>query len=110
MESGCLTPLLYLRKTMKGTCKFFVAVWGLFAAALLPGLATGQILDPVNWDIALYPSASEIEGEFDLVFHAEVDPCWHIYSQFLESQDGPLPTWIDISLPTGVDSIRHARL
>lgn len=109
MESGCLTPLLYLRKTMKGTCKFFVAVWGLFAAALLPGLATGQILDPVNWDIALYPSASEIEGEFDLVFHAEVDPCWHIYSQFLESQDGPLPTWIDISLPTGVDSIRHAR-
>ena len=104
-----LRRMRYLRDIMKATCNFWTTVWTLALALVTPAAVSGQILDPVTWDIALYPSASAEDGQFDLVFHAEVEPCWHIYSQFLESQDGPLPTWIDISLPEGVDSLGHAR-
>lgn len=99
----------YLRDIMKETCNFFVAVWAVVLTVLAPATSSGQILDPVSWDIALYPSVSGEANAYDLVFHAEVEPCWHIYSQFLESQDGPLPTWIDITLPAGMDSVGHAR-
>jgi thiol:disulfide interchange protein DsbD len=99
----------YLRDIMKEICKFWAAAAAFAVSVFAPAALSGQILDPVSFDIALYPSATEEVGAYDLVFHAEVEPCWHIYSQFLESQDGPLPTWIDITLPEGVDSVGHAR-
>ncbi|MDG2209178.1 MAG: protein-disulfide reductase DsbD family protein, partial [Flavobacteriales bacterium] len=68
---------------------------------------SGQILDPVVWDIGLYET--ETPGELDLVFHASVEPCWHIYSQFLDNPDGPLPTWFEMTLPADADSIGHVQ-
>ena len=51
----------------------------LFFALL--GLATGlhaQILEPVKWSF----DQEKISGnEFELIFKAEIDPTWHLYSQ-----------------------------
>ena len=34
----------------------------------------------------------QMKGKSKLFYHASLDPCWHIYSQFLGSDDGPIAT------------------
>ena len=48
-----------------------------------------QIHDPVVWDFAAYDNG---DGTIDLDFHAEIEAGWHVYSQFLDPFDGPIPT------------------
>ncbi len=49
----------------------------------------GQILNPVKWEF----SQKQISAnEFDLIFTAKIDEGWTVYSQFLESEDGPVRT------------------
>ena len=49
-----------------------------------------QILNPVKWELSVVP----VEPlEYELVFTADIDKNWAIYSQFLE-EGGPLPTVI----------------
>ena len=59
-----------------------------------------QIEDPVTWDVNLYPSAEE--GLHDLVIHATVDSCWHIYSQDNDPNNGPVPTMFEFEWPQGI--------
>ena len=66
-------------------------------------LAWGQIEDPVTWNVALYPS--EETGLHDLVVHASVDACWHIYSQDNDPNEGPVPTMFELDLPSGVQAL-----
>ncbi len=51
--------------------------------------AEAQIHDPVAWDFALYDNG---DGTLDLDFHATIEEGWHVYSQFLNPFDGPIPT------------------
>ena len=74
-----------------------LAALAFLVAALVP--AWGQIEDPVTWEFSLHPS--ETAGMHDVVFHASVDTCWHIYSQHLDDPNGPLPTWFSVELPQG---------
>jgi thiol:disulfide interchange protein DsbD len=67
--------------------------------ALTSCLLFGQIEDPVTWDFNLYPS--EQDGLHDLVIHATVDTCWHIYSQGNDPNDGPVPTEFGFDWPEG---------
>jgi len=67
--------------------------------ALTSCLLFGQIEDPVTWDFNLYPS--EQDGLHDLVIHATVDTCWHIYSQDNDPNDGPVPTEFGFDWPEG---------
>ncbi len=51
-----------------------------------------QVEHPVRWAY----TANAVEGEesvFDLVFTADIDPGWYLYSQHLDD-DGPIPTAI----------------
>jgi len=59
-----------------------------------------QIEDPVTWDVNLYPSAEE--ALHDLVIHATVDSCWHIYSQDNDPNNGPVPTMFEFEWPQGI--------
>mgnify|MGYP002830272542 CR=1 FL=1 len=59
-----------------------------------------QIEDPVTWDVNLYPSTEE--GLHDLVIHATVDSCWHIYSQDNDPNNGPVPTMFEFEWPQGI--------
>jgi len=54
------------------------------------GLTTNaQILDPVKWDHSVNKLS---DTEYELVFKASIDEGWHIYSQNLSRDDGPLAT------------------
>jgi len=47
-----------------------------------------QILDPVSWQ---FQTNQVNQDEYDIVFIADIDDKWAIYSQFVE-EGGPLPT------------------
>ena len=47
------------------------------------------IFEPVKW---AWESKDVGNGEYDLVFTATIGEGWSVYSQYLESDDGPVPT------------------
>lgn len=47
-----------------------------------------QILEPVKWS---YESKKVSDQEYELIFTADIDENWAVYSQFI-SDDGPIPT------------------
>ncbi|MCC6253190.1 MAG: thioredoxin family protein [Bacteroidia bacterium] len=56
---------------------------------LLSKLSVGQILKPVKWSF----SVNRINDcEAELIFKAKIDKGFHVYSQFLGSDDGPVAT------------------
>lgn len=64
--------------------------WSLTLFALFISVFSwGQLKDPVKWSTS-YKQVSATE--FDLIFTADIEDGWTVYSQFLESQDGPVPT------------------
>lgn len=62
----------------------------LFFLLFAYGFSTSaQILTPVSWQTS-YQQINDTE--FDLIFTATIDDGWVIYSQYLEGDDGPIPT------------------
>lgn len=60
-----------------------------------------QFPTPVSWS-AEWKAVSD--NEFDLIFTAEIDPGWNIYSQYLESEDGPIATQLNFTSPAGLET------
>ncbi len=63
-----------------------------FISYLLLLLATGNVfgqLNPVSWS---FTQVNIGNGEYDLVFTANIQKGWYVYSQYLDSEDGPVPT------------------
>ncbi len=56
---------------------------------LLSFVAIGQIYSPVKWKMDLQPSG---DGEYLFTAKATIDKGWWVYSQHLESEDGPVAT------------------
>lgn len=55
-----------------------------------------QKVEPVKWSF----SATKIAGnEYDIALTANIQKGWFIYSQYLESEDGPVPTSIEFFTP-----------
>ena len=48
-----------------------------------------QIFNPVEWKTDFKQIS---DTEFDLIFTAVIDDGWVVYSQYLESDDGPVAT------------------
>ena len=51
-------------------------------------LGSSQILDPVSWE---FETKKASEEEYYIIFKANIDDTWAVYSQFVE-EGGPLPT------------------
>jgi thiol:disulfide interchange protein len=60
-----------------------------FLIFLSNNLLIGQIYEPVTWTFSVKQTG---EANFDLIAKAEIDDKWHLYSQFLPSDDGPVAT------------------
>jgi thiol:disulfide interchange protein DsbD len=55
----------------------------------LTQLTTAQILTPVKWSF----STKQLDNnQFDLVLSANIEKGWHLYSPYLESDQGPIAT------------------
>ncbi len=61
----------------------------LFALALFATSAVFAQLNPVKWS---YEAKQVADGEYDLIFTANITDGWYVYSQNLPSDDGPIPT------------------
>lgn len=51
------------------------------------------IINPTNWSFTIEKINDRV---YDLVVSASIDKGWHIYAQELESDEGPIPTTIEI--------------
>lgn len=51
--------------------------------------SSAQIFNPVSWE---FSQKQMSEDTWQLTFRAAIDPGWSIYSQYLEGDDGPIPT------------------
>ncbi len=86
-----VVPTIFEHKkipTMTRILTAFISVFILATASIYN--VSAQMEDPISWEINLYEGA--IEGEVEVVYHASLDACWHIYSQFLDTDDGPIAT------------------
>ena len=66
----------------------------LFLTTLLLGIFIGKVQaqDEVKWTF----SAKHVQGdEYDLMFTATIKTGWHVYSQYLPSDEGPVATSIN---------------
>ncbi len=66
------------------TMKYLSSLILLFTAFLL------QAQSPVKWTYEAQCTAAK--GEYNLIFNAEIQEGWTIYSQYLESNEGPVAT------------------
>ena len=66
--------------------KFRTLPLALFALSLATTLAAQK---PLQW---AFTSKDLGNGQYDLIFTANIQDGWATYSQFLESEDGPVPT------------------
>jgi len=74
-----------------------------FAAfCLFATISFAQILTPVSWDFAVEKTG---ENDFVVTYTADIDQGWVIYSQFLESTDGPIPTEFNYEISEGVEMV-----
>jgi len=60
----------------------------LLATFLFSIIASAQILEPVEWE---FESKKISDNEFELIFIANIDEYWAVYSQFVDD-GGPIPT------------------
>jgi len=65
----------------------FLSFFVLFFGSCLT--LSAQILEPVKWETSHQYLGDD---EYELVFTAKIDDGWKIYSQYLESDDGPIRT------------------
>ena len=66
-------------------------VLGLICGFLMVTLASVAQVNPVSWENSVEDLGN---NRFAVNFTAELDPGWYIYSQYLESEDGPIATSI----------------
>ena len=63
-----------------------------FIASIILALSAfvgfSQVYDPVDWKYSLEQNGNEAT----LIFTATIEKGWHVYSQVLESEDGPIAT------------------
>jgi thiol:disulfide interchange protein len=81
------------------TRKFFSV---LMCLGIMWNFASAQVLQPVKWTF----DSEHVEGnQYDLIFKAKIDDGWTIYSQYLESDDGPIRTSFVIEEPASLKKV-----
>lgn len=56
---------------------------------LLAFFSASAQLEPVKWSFDVEKVS---ETEYDIIFTAKIDKGWSVYSPYLESNEGPIPT------------------
>ena len=70
----------------------------------ITSLAMGQVLTPVKWNTEITHKSGD---EYELVFTAEIQKGWNVYSQFT-SDDGPVPTSLNFESIEGAELLGKA--
>lgn len=59
----------------------------------------------VSWDATIEKSA---EDEYTLVLKGEIEYGWYLYSQYLENDEGPIPTKVYLEELDGLEKVGQA--
>ena len=73
----------------------------IFAVLLTASQLPAQILTPVKWSTSIEQVS---EAEFDLIFTADIDEGWVVYSQFIE-EGGPIGFQRVVSVGAEIDHV-----
>jgi thiol:disulfide interchange protein DsbD len=60
--------------------------------AQLPFLASSQILHPATWTTSVSSENLKVGDEIDLIFKADIDKNWYLYSSDFDASCGPMVT------------------
>jgi len=82
------------------TIRYFLLTVVLYTLLGLP--VYGQIEKPVTWE---FSTERDDQGAISLVFEANIDKGWTVYSQFLAEDASPVPTMIEYETLSGVELI-----
>lgn len=63
-------------------------IFSFLSIAVLSFISFSQIEDPVDWSFKVEQNGDEAT----LIFHANIEGDWHLYTQNLSGDDGPIPT------------------
>ena len=75
--------------------RYLLGALAALAALLTTAIASAQMLEPVKWSFA-----TEQDGDKTFVVaSAKIDEGWTVYSQYLESEDGPVATSLQYDTP-----------
>lgn len=72
---------------------------------LISGIASAQIFEPVKWNYSFEKTGS---NEYDVIFNADIDTDWHLYSQFI-GDNGPVKTTFTFNEATGYERIGEVK-
>ncbi len=72
-----------------------------FLVVLLPFAAKAQMLEPVQWTVETEKLS---KNEYNIVFKAEIEDEWHLYSQYTPF-GGPMPLYFEFIDTTGIERI-----
>ena len=72
-----------------------------FLVLMLPFIAKAQILEPVQWTVE---TEKLNKNEYNIVFKAEIEDGWHLYSQNTPF-GGPMPLYFDFIDTLGIERI-----
>ena len=78
MKAASIIKLNFVRTLTHMSMKHFLLRFGLMALLLLSVAVKSQVLEPVKWRFTTENLGND---EFNLVFIAEIEPRWHLYSQ-----------------------------
>jgi len=77
----------------------------LFFSAVICSAAFGQ-LEPVKWS---FEAEKVNEKEYDIIFTADIERGWSVYSQFLDGQDGPIATSFNFASTEAIKLVGQAK-
>ncbi len=69
--------------------RIFKLISVLYIGLIALGNLSAQIYNPVEWSTEVKDAGN---GEYELLIHATIEKEWHLYSQILPSDDGPIAT------------------
>lgn len=72
-----------------------------FLVLLLPFVAKAQVLEPVKWTVETEKLSND---EYNIVFKAEIEDDWHLYSQYTPF-GGPMPLYFEFIDTLGIERI-----
>ena len=72
-----------------------------FLVVLLPLIAKAQILEPVQWSVE---TEKLNKNEYNIVFKAEIEDDWHLYSQHTPF-GGPMPLYFEFIDTLGIERV-----
>ena len=72
-----------------------------FLVMLVPFVAKAQILEPVQWTVE---TEKLNKNEYNIVFKAEIEDGWHLYSQNTPF-GGPMPLYFEFIDTLGIERI-----